>query len=249
MQAPRFLNAAILIPVFNEGERFESLFSRLASFFESRGGETGFSEAHIVVIDDGSNLPVKIPESDRPTPFTLKTHLLRHPVNLGQGAALQTGLAYARDYLGCDFFATLDADGQHDPFELPRFIEKIKGERLSFVFGNRWNPTTEATIPTLRKLVLKFAIGFERLVTGIQLHDSHNGFRAFDQRAASLIELKQNKMAYATELTHQIAKHGIPYGEVPVTIVYSKESLAKGQKNLDGFVIIKDLVRNLIFDA
>jgi hypothetical protein len=96
-------------------------------------------------------------------------------------------------------------------------------------------------LPTQRRLLLRAAIVFTRATTGLAITDSHNGLRAMTRRGAAAIHLRQNRMAHASEILHQIATSGLPYVETPVTIHYSAYSLAKGQRLIDALLILLDL--------
>ncbi|HLC89742.1 MAG TPA: glycosyltransferase family 2 protein, partial [Patescibacteria group bacterium] len=171
--------------------------------------------------------------------------ILRHFINRGQGAALQTGIFCAlKD--GADVIVTFDADGQHNPEEIDRVVEPLLLSEVDVVLGSRFlkseirNPKSE--IPLSRIIILKLASWFTRLYTGLAVTDTHNGFRAISAKAASLIEIKQDGMAHASEIIEQIKKHNLKFKEVPVAINYTKHSLAKGQKLSNSFKIIWDLI-------
>ena len=86
------------------------------------------------------------------------------------------------------------------------------------------------------------AIGSSRYpITRLRVTDTHNGLRAMTRRGASRIRLRQNRMAHASEILHQIADSGLKYVEAPVTIEYSAYSLSKGQKLGDSLMILTDL--------
>jgi polyprenyl-phospho-N-acetylgalactosaminyl synthase len=242
------LKLAVIVPVFNEGERLKAFLELLVpALFSLPPQLAGRYEAYaVVLVDDGSKLPVtpeapKGYDGDR-----LGIYSLRHLVNLGQGAALQTGIAYARDLLGCDAFVTMDADGQHQPDDLPTLLAAL--DDADMVFGNRFAEGAPP-MPRLRRLLLKAAVGFESLVTGVRLHDAHNGFRCFNRRTADLMHLRQNRMAHATEFKQIVAREKLRYREAPVHIRYTSESLRKGQKNIGSLVILKELVRAYLFGS
>jgi hypothetical protein len=96
-------------------------------------------------------------------------------------------------------------------------------------------------MPPSRRLLLRAAAWFTRATTGLRLTDTHNGLRAMTRRGASRIALRQNRMAHASELLHQIAHSGLRYVEVPVTIEYTAYSLAKGQRLSNSLKILVDL--------
>ncbi len=187
----------------------------------------------VVVVDDGSI------DDTGPTAGSAGAKVIAHPVNLGQGAALQTGLQFAL-LNGADYIVTFDADGQHRASDIEALLESLKTQHVDFALGSRFLGHAPA-MPLARRMLLKAATWFTRLSTGLRLTDTHNGLRAMTRRGASHIALRQNRMAHASELLHQIARSGLGYVEVPVTIEYSAYSLAKGQRLSDSLRILVDL--------
>jgi polyprenyl-phospho-N-acetylgalactosaminyl synthase len=165
--------------------------------------------------------------------------VIRHPFNLGQGAALQTGIDYALAQ-AAEVIVTFDADGQHRLSDISRLAEALVQERADFALGSRFLGQAP-NLPPLRRLVLRAATAFTRLTTGLQLTDTHNGLRAMTRRGAAAIRLRQNRMAHASEWLSQIAASGLRYVERPVTIEYTAYSLAKGQSIADAVLILLDL--------
>jgi glycosyltransferase involved in cell wall biosynthesis len=187
----------------------------------------------VVVVDDGSL------DRTRDIAAAAGAHVVAHPINLGQGAALQTGIDYA---LGrhADVLVTFDADGQHRVSDIARLLEALRRERADFALGSRFLGQT-TNLPTLRRWLLQAATLFTRLTTGLPLTDSHNGLRAFTRKGAAAIRLRQNRMAHASEILVEIAQSGLHFVEVPVTIDYTAYSLAKGQRIGDSVTILLDL--------
>ena len=187
----------------------------------------------VVVVDDGSH------DHTRDIAATAGAHVVAHPINLGQGAALQTGIDYALGR-GADVLVTFDADGQHRVSDIPRLLDALRRERADFALGSRFLGQT-TNLPILRRWLLQAATVFTRLTTGLRLTDSHNGLRAFTRKGAAAIRLRQNRMAHASEILVEIAQSGLRYVEVPVTIDYTAYSLAKGQRIGDSVTILLDL--------
>jgi glycosyltransferase involved in cell wall biosynthesis len=212
----------VIIPAYNEAR----VIFRVVS-------EVMRASYSVVVIDDGSSDATA--EQARAAGATI----IRHPFNLGQGAALQTGIDYALAQ-AADCIVTFDADGQHRVSDISRLIDALVRERADFVLGSRFLGQAP-NLPPLRRLVLHAATAFTRLTTGLQLTDTHNGLRAMTRRGASVIKLRQNRMAHASEYLAQIAHSGLRYVEEPVTIEYSAYSLAKGQHVRDAVHILLDL--------
>jgi glycosyltransferase involved in cell wall biosynthesis len=186
-----------------------------------------------IVVDDGSR--------DRTAEIALAfgAAVIRHPVNLGQGAALQTAIDYALAH-GAEFVVTFDGDGQHRAGDIAPLINALLDEQADFALGSRFLGQAPK-LPILRRLLLRSATLFTRLSTGLRLSDTHNGLRAMTRRGAGCIRLRQNRMAHASELLSQIAESGLRYVERPVTLEYTDYSLAKGQKLRDAIPILIDL--------
>lgn len=187
----------------------------------------------VVVVDDGSTDDTgKIAKESGAT-------VLKHVINRGQGAAQQTGNEYALG-IGADVIIHFDADGQHDVADIPKFIEPLKSGEFDMVLGSRF--LGSANFPLTRKLVLKLGLLFVWFYSGLHLTDSQNGFRAFSREAAQKIIITQDGMAHASEILDEIAEQKLRYVEVPVTIHYTTETLAKGQGSLNGINIAARLI-------
>jgi len=187
----------------------------------------------VVVVDDGSA------DGTGRAAATAGAVVVKHPINLGQGAALQTGIEFAL-LEGADVVVTFDGDGQHRAAEIAGLIEALEREGADYVLGSRFLGASPNQ-PLSRRLLLKAATAFTRITTGLRVTDTHNGLRAMTRRGASRIRLRQNRMAHASEILHQIADSGLKYVEAPVTIEYSAYSLSKGQKLGDSLMILTDL--------
>jgi glycosyltransferase involved in cell wall biosynthesis len=165
--------------------------------------------------------------------------VINHSVNLGQGAALQTGIEVTLSS-GAEFIVTFDADGQHHAADIGKLLNALAEQGAEFALGSRFLGTTNS-MPRLRRLLLRIAVWFTRAMTGLNITDAHNGMRAMTRRGARTIRLRQNRMAHASEILHQIASSGFKYVEVPVLIHYSRYSLDKGQRMSDLVAILIDL--------
>ncbi len=218
----------VIIPAFNEAAVIARVVSEVA--------RAGY---RVVVVDDGSrDATADVARAGGAT-------VIGHPFNLGQGAALQTGIDYALAH-GAELVVTFDADGQHRVADISRLTEALVEERADFALGSRFLGQAP-NLPTLRRLALIAATRFTRLTTGLQLTDAHNGLRAMTRRGAAAIRLRQNRMAHASELLSQIADSGLRYVERPVTIEYTAYSLAKGQKLRDAVLILLDLFARRLY--
>jgi glycosyltransferase involved in cell wall biosynthesis len=192
----------------------------------------------VVVVDDGS--------SDRTAEASAEADVLvRHPINLGQGAALQTGIDFALERQA-DVIVTFDADGQHRAAEIAKLVEALRVADADFALGSRFLGRADG-MPPSRRVLLKAATLFTRLTTGLRISDTHNGLRAMTRCGACVVRLRQNRMAHASEMLSQIAASGLGYIEVPVTIEYSTYSLAKGQAISNALMILLDLFARRLY--
>lgn len=176
---------------------------------------------NVVVVDDGST------DGTDEAARTTASYVLRHPINCGQGAALQTGIDFALLH-GAEFIVTFDADGQHRVEDIAALLSPILSGKYDIALGSRFLGTSVG-MPPLRRKMLRLGVLFTRLVNGVNLTDAHNGLRAFSRRAAQRINLRLDRMAHATELIDQVRQSGLPFKEVPVQIRYTPYSLRKGQ--------------------
>lgn len=189
---------------------------------------------NVVLVDDGSS------DGTDEAARRAGAQVLRHVINLGQGAALQTGITWALRR-GATHVVTFDADGQHDPAEIAPAIEALKREGADVALGSRFKGQAVG-LTARRRLLLQAARLVNYVFTGLYLSDAHNGFRAFTARGASKILLRQAGMAHATEIVGQIASAKLKFVEVPVTIRYTGYSVAKGQRLSNSVHILIDLL-------
>ncbi len=196
----------------------------------------------VVLVDDCSTDNTR--EVMRGVP---QVHYVRHPVNLGQGAALQTGMEYACRN-GAEFVIHFDADGQHDAAGIPAMLEPILAGRADITMGTRFKRKEDIdAIPAARRNVLRVAILANAVVTGMWLTDAHCGFRALNRLALSKIHFTENRMAHATEILSIIRREKLRLEEVPVHIVYTEHSRMKGQSSWNSINILMDLILNKLF--
>jgi glycosyltransferase involved in cell wall biosynthesis len=240
---------AILMPIYNTSATLPAaLRQTLGSLRDGAEQARGIT---VFLVDDGSERPVE-PE-DLPSPTAaFRIVLARHATNLGQGAALETArqLALGLQLRGPspdDFaaYVTMDSDGQHraeDAFALVRAIDS----GADVAFGNRF--LGDSNVPIVRRAVLGAARFLERELTGLRLGDAHNGLRAFSRGALERVPIRQNRMAHATEIKQRVSRAGpLAIVEVPVSVRYTEETLAKGQRSLGALVILRDLLQHYFF--
>jgi polyprenyl-phospho-N-acetylgalactosaminyl synthase len=202
----------IVIPAYNEEGRIGAVLDQLLHHWPN-----------IVVVDDASTEGTVRAVLARPV------WLLRHVVNLGQGAALQTGISFAlrRE---AQYIITFDADGQHSPDDLAALLGPLAAGRADFTLGSRFLGGAEG-MPASRRLLLRLAVLFTRIVSEVRLTDVHNGLRAMTRHGAIRLVITMNRMEHASQIVDQIHASGLPYVEVPVVVRYTRETLAKGQQS------------------
>lgn len=166
--------------------------------------------------------------------------VLRHAVNLGQGAALQTGISYALQQ-GAAMIVTFDADGQHRVEDIAVLLETQARTGADVVAGSRFLGSAVG-LPPARRLLLRAAVRFTRLTSGVALTDAHNGLRLLTRHAASRIRITQNRMSHASELMDQVGALRLRIVEAPVTVIYTAYSLAKGQRLSNSISILFELL-------
>jgi glycosyltransferase involved in cell wall biosynthesis len=242
---------ALLIPSYNQLPWGLTTQQKIAQCCEKLRREG--LRAVIVFVDDGStqnSTELEYHIENLQSIGKCEVFATKHNVNRGQGAALMTALDIARSgIVGAELFVTLDSDGQHDPDDIFTLLKELRLKNLNIVFGNRFSNELETskTIPFLRKFLLRTASLFERVLTGLKLTDAHNGFRLFDLKTALSLNLRQDRMAHATEIKQRVRDLKLKYGEAPVRIYYTTESTMRGQKNTNSFNILRELFQGWLF--
>jgi glycosyltransferase involved in cell wall biosynthesis len=167
--------------------------------------------------------------------------VVRHPFNLGQGAALRTGIEYGLRFTDAAYFVTFDADGQHDVEDVAGMLEVLDRGEAQIVFGSRFLDA-RTQLGAAKRAVLNAAVRYTRISTGLSVSDTHNGLRAFTREVAQELDLTMNGMAHASELLSIVAAKKFRYAEVPVHIRYTDYSRAKGQPLLNSINILFDMI-------
>ncbi|WP_454301301.1 glycosyltransferase family 2 protein [Salana multivorans] len=217
-------DAVVVVPLYNEEQVIGDVVTDLHRRFPT-----------VVCIDDGST------DGSIEVARRAGALVLEHAVNLGQGAALQTGMSYAWRHTDARYVVTFDADGQHQVDDAADMIDRAREKNLAIVFGSRF--LDDRTDPGfMKKLVLAAAVRVTNATTGLRLTDAHNGLRVIRRDAGEQIELTQDRMAHASEIVADLGKTGLPWAEHPVHVLYTDYSRAKGQSVLNGVNILVDLL-------
>lgn len=212
----------LVIPVYNEATVIAGVVQEARKAFPN-----------VVCVDDGSR------DGSADLIRRSGAHLVRHPVNLGQGAAIQTGVEYARAQPDAQYFVTFDADGQHQVEDVGRMVQRLRDEPLDIVVGTRFHGDTEH-IPFIKRFVLKTVVTLSPTLRRLGLTDAHNGLRVFTKKVADDLNITLNGMGHASQIVEMIARRGWRVAEEPVTILYTEYSMAKGQSMINGVNILFD---------
>lgn len=225
----KFDDTLVIVPAYNEGQVIKDNLNKLLKEF-----------AHVVCIDDGS------PDNTAEEIAKTKATLISHPVNLGQGGAIQTGIEYGIS-LKLPFMATFDADGQHSINDLKLMVRKMrKHPKLDILLGSRFLDKKPENMTLSKKILLKFAVGFSNSTSHLKLTDTHNGLRVFNLKTAKLLDLQMCDYSHASEILDKIHFHKLNYQEFSTTIYYSDYSKSKGQSSINAINILVDQLLNML---
>lgn len=213
----------VLIPAYNEGAVLYHTIDSVVS--------AGYK---VICVDDGSR--------DNTSAEALRAGaiLIKHQLNLGQGAALETGLEFLRRRPGLfEYVATFDADGQHNVLDIVEMLKIIESNNVNVVLGTRFG-----SIPfqgsKIKAGLLQISAKVAQKSIGIKVTDRHNGLRLFDKDALDRIRLTEPGFGHADEILRLIHVYGLRYKECPVNISYTEYSKAKGQPLIN--------ILNIVFD-
>lgn len=216
------MNIFIIIPSFNEGQRLVTTLKETKKYIKSE---------YIVVVDDASKKPEKLPKNSG-------VWLLRHKLNLGKGAAMRTGAEFAFEQ-GADAVIFMDADCQHDPKEIPVFT-KYLDEGFDVVFGSR---RPGINIPLTRFLGKKFTSVYVNFVFGVFLTDILSGYRALTKKAYKLVKWESDRYAVETEMIARMSHHKneLKWIEFPIDTIYMDKY--KGMTAIDAIRLLLSSIK------
>ena len=217
-------DVCVVIPVFNEARVIADVVQKVRENYPV-----------VVCVDDGST------DGSQEAILRSGARLVRHPVNLGQGAALQTGIEMGLRLQHVKYFLTFDADGQHDIDDVESLLDPLRRGSAKIVFGSRFLDS-RTHVGRAKRVVLALAIRYTTASSGLSLTDTHNGLRAFTREVAEAIDIQLNGMAHASEIISLVADRKFPYAEAPVHIRYTDYSRSKGQPLMNGVNILFDLI-------
>lgn len=214
----------VVIPMYNEATVIASVVREVRAAFD-----------HVVCVDDGSH------DASAEQAHAAGAHVVVHPINLGQGASLQTAFDFALQDPEMTEVVTFDADGQHSVEDALAMVAKLRDESYDIVIGSRFLDDRTKIAP-LRRAILKTAAAFTRMTSGMALTDAHNGLRVIDRGVLERVHLDQNRMAHASELVDKVGHLKVRWAEFPTHIRYTEYSKSKGQSLLNSVNILVELL-------
>lgn len=191
---------AVLLPAYNEEVSIASMILLSLQYADE-----------VIVIDDGS--------SDRTSEVSrlAGATVLSHTTNKGKGAALKTGFKYAQDY---DIIVTIDADGQHNPSEIPDVIKPIMEDKADIVNGSRYIAGKDTTTPTYRRVGQTVLDNATYLASGVKLTDTQSGFRAFSSKSIEYFNFDPNGFGIESDMLIEASVNKLRIVEVEITVRY-----------------------------
>src|SRR3989344_9351249 len=204
MELPEF---AVVIPAFNEERAIGGVLSNLKTLAPL-----------MIVVDDGS--------SDRTGEIakSFGAVVLRHEINRGLGASLQTGFRKALE-LGSEYVVTMDADGQHRASDVPRLLEALRERNADMVIGAR----VFRSAPAFRRIYNFIANLVSYFLLGVRVSDTQSGLRAFRAELLKKMRILGDRMEISSELVGEARRLGAKIIEIPIEPIYTSYSLSKGQ--------------------
>jgi glycosyltransferase involved in cell wall biosynthesis len=225
------VKAVIIIPALNEAKIIGSVLSSLPQSL------MGVAKLEILVVDDGSS------DDTFAIAKASGVNVVRHLANRGLGAAIKTGLEWAKTQ-NADIAITFDSDGQHDASDIPALIDPLVKKKADLVIGSRF--IKKQGVPLDRAILNWFANLVTFLLSGTFCTDSQSGLRAFSKRAIALIDFKADRMEFSSEILLEAKRNNLKIKEIPIRAIYTHYSRGKGQKNLNAIpVFIRFLIRFL----
>ncbi|MEI6835606.1 MAG: glycosyltransferase family 2 protein [Candidatus Falkowbacteria bacterium] len=212
------MKISCVIPAYNESQNIIKVVAKVSPLVDE-----------VIIVDDCSS------DNTYELAKTTTAIVLRHPINRGQGAALQTGDEYALNH-DADIVVHFDADDQFKAEEIKDLIKPIIENKADAVFGSRF--LGSANFPYIKRVVIMPLARLINRFFGITLSDPQSGFRALNRQTLSQIKIENRGMAHCSEILYKTFKSGARIVEVPITVTYHEF----GQSFGGGFKIIKDLI-------
>lgn len=197
-------NVAAAIPAYHEAEHVRGVAERVCAQLD-----------HVLVIDDGST------DATAARAREGGAEVIVHPVNLGKGEAIKTGLRHWLERPEIEFIVLLDSDGQHLPEEISRFFKAAAGTEASLFIGTRMHDVRE--MPFVRRRVNRYMSHRISLLCGQVVPDTQCGYRMIHRDVVPLLLAGTSRFDYETEMLIVASRAGFRIASVPISTIYSDE--------------------------
>jgi glycosyltransferase involved in cell wall biosynthesis len=215
----------VCIPAYNESKKIGEMVNRARAY-----------ASEVIVCDDGSN------DDTASQAQAAGATVIRHTINKGYGSAIKTLFRTARE-LKADVMVTLDADGQHDPDQIPNLLEPVLNEGFDIVIGSRFLDSHDTEkIPRYRNFGIKTLTLFTKIASYRNITDAQSGFRAYSKAALSKIQLYEGGMAVSTEILLRASEQNLCIKEVPATITYDTEETSTMNPLSHGATVLRSII-------
>jgi glycosyltransferase involved in cell wall biosynthesis len=224
-------NIIIILTAYNEENNLSALLSIIPEQFD------------VLIVDDGSR------DNTQEVALNYGCQVVRHPINLGQGAAAVTGYRMAV-LEGYDLIVKMDADGQHNPEEILYFIEKLENTQCDIVIGSRRLGSNYDTAPFFRKTFLPLYTFIINKLTGYNMTDAMSGFRAFRTSSfKNIVRIFDDMIEpqyLASEMFVRFAKAGLTVEEIPINMRERMTGSSHKGFIRYGWGVLKAIIRTFI---
>jgi glycosyltransferase involved in cell wall biosynthesis len=220
------VKSVAIIPAYNEEVALGSIILRTLQYVDE-----------VIIVNDGS---------DDKTVDVAKlagAEIINHATNLGKGEALKSGFSAIGD---ADVVVTIDADGQHNPDEIPSLIKPIIEDGADLVNGSRYMNGPEENTPAYRRVGQQVLDNATNISAGIKVTDSQSGFRAFSPAACNVFRFYDTGFGIESEMLVDVAEAGLKIVEVPITVRYDVDGSTKNPVTHGVGVLLK-IIKDKIF--
>ena len=195
-----------VIPAFNAEKTLSEVIKGVCRFLPRE---------NVIVVDDGSKDKTSIVAEEK------GVIVLKHSENMGKGSALKTGFKYLLESSKIVAVFTIDSDGQHDPSEIPSFVEAFETTDADIIIGNRMNEIKD--MPAIRKLTNRTTSAIISRIAGCKISDSQSGYRLISRRVLEKIELVTGRYDTESEILIKAGREGAKIESVPIKTIYADE--------------------------
>lgn len=197
------LSIVALVPAWNEAARIGPIVEATRAYLP------------VLVVDDGSR------DDTAAVAEAAGATVVRHPHNRGKGVALMTGFAWALEQ-GCEAVLTLDADGQHDPAEIPKFLTAWEAGAGDLIIGRR----NFSQMPFPRLFTNPFGSWLLSLALGTRIYDNQSGYRVYSRRFLETLSLTTTGFELEVEVITQAVCNGVRIGWIDIRTIYDVDKVS-----------------------